>query len=59
MLKRMWRAFWVAMREPVSKYAPHSTMTLRVDVDIDDAMRKLEALVARADGLRQATEIIQ
>jgi hypothetical protein len=31
-IRRMWRAFWLAMREPVRTFAPEPFLTLRVDV---------------------------
>lgn len=48
MLKRMWRAFWVAMREPVSAYASERTMTIRVDIDADHARAVLDELAEKA-----------
>lgn len=56
MLRRIWRAFWTAMREPVRAYAPDKTLTLRVDVDDTEAQAKLQRLLEKADALRQAGE---
>jgi hypothetical protein len=56
MWTRMWRAFWVAMREPVKRYAPSSTLVVRVDVDCEDAMLKLTALAQKAARLRAETD---
>lgn len=50
--KRMWRAFWAAMREPVRRYAPDATYTIRVDVECEDALRQIDALAERAQQLR-------
>jgi hypothetical protein len=56
MVKRMWRAFWVAMREPVKRYAPSSTLSIRIDVDADDAMATLHALALKAARLKAETD---
>ena len=57
MLRRIWRAFWTAMREPVQVYGPQrKTMTLSVDVDATAANAKLDALIAKAEKLRALRE---
>jgi hypothetical protein len=49
----MWRAFWVAMREPVKRYAPDQRITIAVDVDSDQALVKLAILAKKAEQLRR------
>lgn len=59
MLRRIWRAFWVAMREPVRRYAPSSELTVRVTVDATDAEATLQALADKAARLRAETDAMR
>lgn len=52
MLRRMWRAFWAAMREPVKRYAPDQTLMVRFEVDSEEAMERINALLAKAGELK-------
>lgn len=56
MLKRMWRAFWAAMREPVRTYAPDHRITIRVDVDSSEAEATLARLAAKAEWWQQVEQ---
>lgn len=51
MMKRMRQAFWMAMREPVKRYAPDQRVTIYVDVDAADALQKIADLSARVQRL--------
>jgi hypothetical protein len=59
MLRRMWRAFWTAMREPVRRYAPTSELQIRVTVDADDAVATLKVLAEKAARLRAETDAMK
>lgn len=42
--RRMWRAFWVAMREGAKVYAPDKALHITVSVDASDAEKALQRL---------------
>ena len=52
MLKRMWRAFWAAMREPVRKYANGPVSTLQIEVEATQAEAVLDRLIVKAEKLK-------
>ncbi len=59
MLRRMWRAFWCAMREPVERYALRRTVEIRVEVDSRDAMQRLAELTEAAERAYTVSQRIQ
>ena len=59
-MRRIWRAFWTAMRDEADRQAPKPDRTAKIKVEVDSeaAMDALARLEATVDRLTQKAEYL-